>query len=160
MSGESFLSGVVEIGIGLAGFAGIIAAVRQRDVSTWDPDQRVLLQMLFTACAAAIFFSLLPFLLGETSLDRESTWRVGSAGLSAWFLIMPYVRYRQSRRMGTHYPIARGLLVVLPVILVLQIANTFYGVGWPYLVGILGILANGFLTFLALLFSKGEERSA
>ena len=34
MSAEAFLSSVVEIGIGLAGFAGIIAAVRQRlDVS-------------------------------------------------------------------------------------------------------------------------------
>ena len=159
MSGESFLSGVVEIGIGLAGFAGIIAAVRQRDVSNWDPDQRVLLQMLFSACAGAIFFSLLPFLLGETGLDREAVWRVGSGCLTAWFIVLPYVRYRQSRDLGVEYPVARGIVMLLPLLLILEISNTFYGAGWPYLVGILGILANGFATFLALLFSNSENDS-
>ncbi len=154
MSAEPFLSSVIEIGIGMAGFAGIIAAIRQRDVSSWDPHDRVLLQMLFTASAAAILFSLLPTLLAEGGLATATTWRVGSLVLVAWFIGAPAYRFYQARQPGVRFVIARGIMAMLVPILVLQIANLFLGASWPYLVGVTAILVNGFVTFIALLFSE------
>jgi hypothetical protein len=155
MSAEPFLSSVIEIGIGMAGFAGIIAAIRQREVSTWDPHHRVLLQMLFTAAAAAIFFSLLPTLLAESGLPVVTTWRVGSIALITWFIGAPAYRLYQARQPGVRFVIARGVIaMVVPIILLLSANVAFFCTSWPYLVGILGILVNGFVTFLALLFGE------
>jgi hypothetical protein len=60
VSAESSLSSTIEIavGVGVGGFAGIIAAIRQRNVDHWPPDQRLMLEMLLTALAVAVLFSL------------------------------------------------------------------------------------------------------
>lgn len=156
MSAEAFLSSVVEIGIGMAGFAGIIAAIRQRDVSTWDPHHRVLLQMLFTATAAAIGFSLLPSILSEAGLLPSQTWRVGSVCLTLWFVGAIAFRRYQARQRGVRFPIARVVLVLVLPIVVLLVTNLQNGASWPYLLGVVGILINGFATFLALLFGESD----
>ena len=157
MSAEAFLSSVVEIGIGMAGFAGIIAAVRQRDVTSWNPHHRVLLQMLFTSSGAAVLFSLIPSILVEGGLTKETTWRAGSALLFAWFVAAPGYRLYQARRPDVRFPISRGVMVFIIPLLCLEFVNIFRGESWPYLLGVMGILTNGFATFLDLLFSKTEE---
>lgn len=157
MSAEAFLSSVVEIGIGLAGFAGIIAAVRQRDPAAWDPHHRVLLQMLFTASAAAIVFALAPSVLLESGLDERVTWRIGSVSLTVWFIAAPAYRLYQTRQPGVSFSIARVVMILVVPLIGLQVANYFMCVSWPYLVGILGILVNGFATFLDLLFSASAK---
>jgi uncharacterized membrane protein HdeD (DUF308 family) len=64
VSAESSLSSTIEIavgvgvGVGVGGFAAIIAAIRQRNVDHWPPDQRLMLEMLLTALAVAVLFSL------------------------------------------------------------------------------------------------------
>ncbi len=156
MSAESFLSSVVEIGIGLAGFAGIIAAVRQRDPASWDPHHRVLLQMLFTASAAAIVFSLAPSVLLESGIDEQTMWRVGSISLTVWFVVAPAYRLYQTRHPGVSFSIARSVMVLVVPLIGLQVANYVLCEAWPYMLGVGGILVNGFATFLDLLFRSSE----
>lgn len=161
MSAETFFSSVVEIGIGIAGFAGIIAAVRQRDVSTWDPHQRVLLQMLFTACAAAIVFSLFPSVLREGGFVEATTWRIGSAAQIAWFIGAPAFRIYQTRQPGVRFVIARGVVLLAIPLVFLLTANLFLlCASWPYLLGIAAILVNAFVTFLTLLFGGWDVEHA
>jgi hypothetical protein len=110
LSAELFLSSVVEVAIGMAGFAGIVAAIRQRDIARWPREQRLLLQMLFAASAAAIAFALLPTLLDEAELPRSTLWRVVSGSLAVWFASIGAFRFNQARRSAVAFPF-RGLFV-------------------------------------------------
>ena len=57
---EVFFSSIVDVAVGIAGFAGIIAAVQHRGLSSWPGRQLILLQVLFFASAMAVVFALLP----------------------------------------------------------------------------------------------------
>ena len=65
---ESALSSAAEIGIGIAGFSGIFAAISRRNFNGWSAAHSVLLDVLLAASVGAIFASLLPFLLFEIGL--------------------------------------------------------------------------------------------
>ena len=69
MDAASFLSAVVDIALAVAGFAGIVAAVRQRQLAHWQTEQLLQLQILFTASAAAIVLALLPSFLAELGFN-------------------------------------------------------------------------------------------
>jgi hypothetical protein len=156
VSAESFLSSVVEVAIGMGGFAGIVAAIRQRDISRWPRQQRLLLQMLFAASAAAIAFALLPTLLAEAELSPPTLWRVGSGSLVIWFASIGAFRFNQARRNAVPFPF-RGLFVAWTAFLILlQALNLVLAVSWPYLIGVFGILVNGFIFFLRLLLGDLE----
>ena len=145
----------------MAGFAGIVAAIRQRDLLSWPPEQRLLLQMLFAASAAATAFALLPTLLAEAELPQPILWRVVSASLVIWFASIGAFRFNQARRSEVPFPF-RGIFVAWTGFLILlQVLNFALAVSWPYLVGVFGILANGFVFFLRLLLGDlGEKDGA
>ena len=69
MNADSVLSSSIEVAIGIAGFGGIIAAIRQRDVNAWSARDRITLQALFGVSVVAIVFSMLPGILREASVD-------------------------------------------------------------------------------------------
>ncbi len=156
MSAESFLSSVVEVAIGIGGFAGIIAAIRQGRLADWPADQRILLQMLLVASAAAISFALLPSILAEAQLDEPTIWRIGSALLLAWQVGIAVHRTRQFRSFGVTPWFPRLLGVWVAGIIAFQVANLGLAMSWPYLVGVFGLLVNGFSFFLLLLFGRGD----
>ena len=70
MDAESFLSSTVEVAIGIIGFAGLVAAIQQRRLSEWSDLHRSRLEVLFTASAGALVFSLLPAVFGELGIER------------------------------------------------------------------------------------------
>jgi hypothetical protein len=156
----SFLSSVIDIAIGVAGFAGIVAAVRQRKLSHWPIEQLLLLQILFTATAASIFFGLLPSFLTESGLDENTVWKVSSGALVCWIVGAIAFRISQSRKHRVAMPIP-GHIRVLGVIAVgLQIYNmTGMGRSWPYLFGIMTILINAFSVFLILVLKPIEQEN-
>jgi hypothetical protein len=142
----------------MAGFAGIVAAIRQRDITRWPEQQRLLLQMLFAASAAAVAFALLPTLLAEADLSRPAVWRVGSGALVVWFVSIGAFRFNQTRRNAVPFPF-RGLFVAWTGFLILlQTLNLALAVSWPYLIGAFGILVNGFIFFLRLLLGDLDGR--
>jgi hypothetical protein len=161
MSVESVLSSVIEIAVGIGGFAGIIAAIRQRNVSHWPADQRLLLQMLLTASAVAVLFSLAPWLLAEAGLPQATIWRLCSGSLLMWQSGIVVHRRRQFRNLGLSVSTPRLLYILLAVNLLLQAINLVLAEAWPFLVGVVGILANGFTFFLRLLFAgTGDSEEA
>ena len=44
-------------------------------------------------------------------------------------------------------------------LILIQALNLFLAVSWPYLLGVFGLLVNGFLFFVRLLLADPEERS-
>lgn len=161
MSAESVLSSAIEVAIGIAGFAGIVAAIRQRDPSLWGPVHRLQLQMLLGASAAAILFGFLPGVLRESSLEPPVLWRVGSGLQSVWIAGIALFRTRQARSYSVS---AVSDVAGWPTSLwmssigALQLLNLVLGEAWPYLVGVIGILVNGFVFFLRLLLG-GSSRA-
>ena len=151
MTADSFLSTAAEVAIGLAGFAGIIAAVRQRGLSSWPLRHRVLIRTLFGACAAAVTFALLPSLLVEARIPTDLVWRVGSGMLAGLFVLAAAFRIRQYRRQGGEAPLPRGLLVWVGCISILQLVNVGLATTWIYLLGVYTLLINGFSVFMTLL---------
>lgn len=123
MSTESFLSSTIEIAIGIGGFAGIIAAIRQRGVDRWPRDQRLMLRMLLTASAVAVLFSLAPWLLAQGGLSQPVVWRLCSGGLLVWQSGITVYRNLQVRNLETLVSLPRVLYVLLAVNLALQAIN-------------------------------------
>lgn len=160
MTADTFLSTAAEVAIGLGGFAGIIAAVRQRGISGWSPRHRVLILALFSICAFGVSFALLPALLVEAGIAEDHVWRIGSGMLAGMFVGMTFIRFRQYRRDGgLKTPLPRGLLAWVGCISVLQLVNVALALTWIYLLGVYTILINGFSVFMTLLLedSSGED---
>ena len=160
MSTESFLSSTIEIAVGIGGFAGIIAAIRQRGVNRWPPDQRLMLRMLLTASAVAVLFSLAPWLLAEGGLSQPVVWRLCSGSLLVWQSGITVYRRRQVGNLESSVSLPRVLYVLLSVNLALQAINLGLAEAWPFLIGVVSILMYGFAFFLKLLFwgaGDGDE---
>lgn len=156
---DAFLSSIIQVAIGVGGFAGIIAAVRQRNVDQWAPEQRVMLQMLLTASAASAVFSLIPWLLFEAEIPPSVVWPLSSGILMVWQTGITIHRVRQLRATGSPFPIPRLLFVWVTAALVLQVMNLFLAKSWPYLLGVLAVLANAFTFFLVLLFGESGDHN-
>lgn len=159
MHPDVFLGSIVDIAIGIAGFAGIIAAIQHRDLTDWSPRHRILMQILFFSSAMAIVFALLPSALASAGLPEPTIWKLGSAGLLAWYVgIVPY-RIKQSRRLGVQYSLPRAFVLWVLAPAILQVYNlTTPGLLWPYLFGIFSLVVNGFSVFLLLLMGGGGDR--
>jgi len=157
MSAEFFLSSIIEAAVGIAGFAGIIAAIRQRNILEWPVQQRILLQMLLVASAAAVSFSLFPAFLSEAQVPRPTTWRVASAAMLVWQLGIFVHRTRQFRKFEGGAPLPWFIPAGAGVIILLQALNLVLGVSWPYLLGVFGMLVSGFSFFMVLLLGPNED---
>lgn len=160
MSAESFLSSAVEAAVAMAGFAGIVFAIRNRDLSSWAREQGILLRMLLVASAMSTSFAMLPALLSEVGLPEADVWRTASAALMLWQAGIAWHRARQFRAVGRVSPVPRVLFVWVGCIVVLQAINVFLGLSWPYLLGVFGILVNAFSFFLILLLGSPGEPDA
>jgi len=156
----SFLSAVIDIAIGVAGFAGIVAAVRQRHFAHWPIEQLLLLQILFTATAASIVYGLLPSFLAETGLGESAIWKISSGALICWIVGASAFRVSQSRKYDVAMPIPGYIRVLGGFAIGFQIYNIVgTGQSWPYLLGIMAVLANGFTVFLVLVLSPVNEEN-
>lgn len=162
MTADSVLSSAVEVAIGIAGFAGIVAAIRQRDVGAWSARDRITLQALLGSSGVAIVSGVLPGVLREALIPQVHVWRTGSAWLIVCFVFFALLRTRQMRTHGlTPFQDRYYLFMVGAALFVaaLQCFNLIRGVSWPYLVAVVWLLMFGFALFLILLF-RPDERSS
>lgn len=156
MNAESFLSSTTEVAIGIAGFAGIVAAIRHRDLNAWADEERLLLRMLLIASGMSILFSWLPAVLNEADVRADTTWRLSSLGMLVWLLSTAVYRSRQIKQLDQDQLGPRVAVVWNAAILLLQGANVYLALTWPYMLGIVGILANAFMFFLVLLLGRSS----
>jgi len=142
----------------MAGFAAIIAAIRQRGVSDWPPRQRVLLQSLFGASAAAITFALMPGLLVEAGISETFVWRFGSAALVAMLLTISVYRRVQSKKLNVPFNVPKSMMIWVLLVALIQGLNVAHlALSWPYLLGVFSLLVNGFAIFMMLLLGPTDE---
>ena len=79
---------IAEIGIGLAGFSGLIVALRKR-AGPLSRTQIYRMRILLTLSFGAMFLSLLPHLMLDLGFDESIIWRSASLTMtvySGWFL--------------------------------------------------------------------------
>ena len=151
---ESALTVTAEVGIGIAGFSGLFAAVARRSPENWGGKEQVSLEILLLASGSAIFASLLPFLLLESGINSSACWAIGSALYGSWQGGVLIMRVRQRRSLDTGPLDGESLAryVVGSVVVVLHATNSlFIQSPWPYMVGIYFQLLVSFLAFRGLL---------
>ena len=153
MHWESVLSSTIEAAIGIAGFSGIVVAIRRGSASA--KTDRQLLATLLTASAAAVLFSILPFVLADAELPLPLMWRIGSALFLVYFISM--ISYRQVREPGWGDAYPRALGVVSALVLILQVGNVVVlAESWPFVLAITLQLAVAFMAFVRLLFNAAN----
>jgi hypothetical protein len=146
-----------EAAIGIGGFVGIIAAVRQRSLTGWPVEQRIPLQLLPVATVAAVAFAHRPAVLAEAGVPSAAAWRLQSLSLLVFQVGIAAYRTRQFRREGVAPVFPRSLGIWVTTVVLLQCLILVLATAWPYLVGVLGLLVNGFSFFPILLFGRASE---
>ncbi len=153
---ESALAISAEVGIGIAGFAGIVAALKHRDQAGWSASDLMTLELLIAPAASAIFASLIPYLIIER-LGEDNTWRLMSLGYVLLFSFVLFYRLRQyQHKLRNRQQIVTpmiGSALVIPV----SLANIVW---WHSFEGFYAIvlmeLGTAFVAFTQLLRSTRQ----
>ena len=163
MQGGEALSTIAQIGLGLAGFTGILVALGRTGASFSRPEVLRLL-LLLVSSLGAMFLALLPFALHESGVGDAACWRLSSAILAAFVSgALAYLGYQIQRHRAEFGELfSRTIFVVVTTgslaIFVLQIANAV-GLGaprsGPYVFGLLWLLFIASLQFARILFVRG-----
>jgi len=152
---ESALSSTAQVGIGLAGFAGVVAALRSgRD--SWSEADQLNLQVLLGASGWAILFSLIPFALLDV-LPTRIAWNIMSSIYALVFVgisTFRIIQYRQGKISGG---LARRVLIGTGPMAILLLTNgVLVGSAWLYVAVIIWQLINAFLAFVRLFLAAAD----
>ncbi len=166
MQGSGVLTVIAEIGVALAGFSGIVVALRQRTVESWSPAEIFRLRLMLYASVSTFLFALLPFIPYHLGASPSLTWSVSSLVLAVLFgsaLILPATRTPPSRtglsfRWWVFY--SSGTVIAISVLL----ANAGGLLGGPsfglYLVGLAWLLLYATTLFVRLVLAPFATRGA
>lgn len=166
MQGGEALSTIAEVGLGLAGFTGILVALGRTGAAFSRPEVLRLL-LLLVSSFGAVFLALLPFALHESGVDDAACWRLSSAILAAFTSIaLAYLGYQIQRHRAEFGELFSGTVFVVVTtgsiaIVVLQVGNVV-GLGarprsGPYVFGLLWLLFIASLQFARILFVRGPS---
>jgi hypothetical protein len=162
-SPDEVLSSVIEVGIAIAGFTGIVTAlVRQRGLRS---EQKYYLSMVLVSSIASVGLAFLPRVLSASRLSESTAWAISSALFVVYFFVVGTYRRRQARRFGQDVLWGPRLLKVVFLgvwgAMMLQIANAaLIRDAWPYLWMLVLYLMWSFSLFVALFWTLLEEEEA
>ena len=151
---ESVLSSAIEVGIGIAGFSGIVAAISRRSAEEWSAVERIRLNSLLGSSLSAVFLAFLPFILLSAGVPIVLTWQISSAVLGLVLAIVFLIRFGQFKTVGPQIPRLDAAMFLCMAVgnISLQIANIMViGADWPFLIGVLGYLGIAATQFIRLL---------
>lgn len=163
------LSIIAEIGIGLAGFSGLIVAFR-KDAGPLTNVQKYRLQVLLALAFGAMFLALLPELLHYMGVPTDRLWIVAALVLSCYSVVFVIWWIAASHRLKASVPeifnwfafsrMAAGHVIVI----ILQLAVIFSlldeqspGV---YLAALIWYLLHAVQQFTRMLFVQPRNASA
>ncbi|MDJ0865783.1 MAG: hypothetical protein QNK03_06720 [Myxococcota bacterium] len=163
MEGEGALFIVVEFSVGLAGFGGIIVALRRSigDQQAAHKFEFTDLLSVFANSLGAAFLALVPVALNFLEVQPASIWRISSALIVALQLGLTGFGQREVRRLREPLPLyyRRFAWMGGGIILLVQVSNV---VGFPWAPGIalffLGLLWH--MLFAAIGFVRLVIRHA
>jgi len=164
LQGGEALSTIAEVGLGLAGFTGILVALGRSRASFSRPEVLRLL-LLLVSSLGAVFLALIPFALHESGVGNAACWRLSSALLAAFTSTsLAYIGYQIQRHRAEFGELfSRTVFVVVSTgsvaIVILQLWNVV-GLGapprsGPYVFGLLWLLFIASLQFARILFVRG-----
>jgi hypothetical protein len=132
MQGSEILTVSAEISVALAGFSGIVVALRQRGLEAWPAHELLRLRNMLELAAFSTFIALLPFLPHHIGASDELTWSLCSftfsAGLGSWLgltnlRLRGAIRQRMSTRWVYTYNSGSAASVVLLLVNALGLAG-------------------------------------
>jgi hypothetical protein len=152
---ESALSSCVQVGIGLTGFSGIIAALRS-GADRWTQEDRVGFEILLGASGWATLFSLVPFVALDF-LPAEGAWNDLSFAYASLFVGIGAYRFIEYRRGRLTRANVVRFVVAAPPIAALLVANgIWFGTAWVYVAVVMYQLIVAFLSFVRLFQPRRE----
>ena len=103
MTPPAYFQTIAEIGIGLAGFSGLIVALR-RKVGPLSHVLKFRMKILFALSFGAMFLALLPYWLQGLQIGDALLWRLLSALMSLYSVLFVYSWFSSSRRLAAEVP--------------------------------------------------------
>ena len=165
ITGESLFLDIAKISITIAGFTGVVAAVRHPRDIPWKANEVNGLKLMIEHSLAAVLFGLLPSLTYLYKPDEGWDWLVSSVILAAFFLyalLIQIVRIQHSSSIG-HPPRRFRLLlleffVVTVGVMYLQIHNALVWHGAiAYAIGCLWLLVAACRQFSIFLLDMKQS---
>ena len=86
MQQESFLIAVAQIAVSLAGFSGLVIAIRGAPSARWHARDVWSLAWMLGTSLGALFLALLPLLFGLFRLNQTLLWRFGTLVMAVFML--------------------------------------------------------------------------
>ncbi|MCB1670568.1 MAG: hypothetical protein R3F41_20490 [Gammaproteobacteria bacterium] len=160
MTPEDSLLAISEIGIGLAGFSGLVAAFVQHSGQEWRLEQKARIVLLIILSFGLMISSLIPFALSGINDSPALVWGTPMVAFSLLCLSLLVVWIRTSRKYGFRLYFPFISLPIMSVASTLQVIGILSGIGliFPYsptlfVFCLLSVLIFGANIFLALLYS-------
>ena len=166
MQGADVLTVIAEIGVALAGFSGIVVALRQRSVESWPLPEILRLRLMLSAAVSTLVFALLPFVPHHLGVSPAVTWSVSSLALAAlfgWTLFVSTVRLRPLRTgLSFRWWVAyQSGTVIAIAALVSNVGGLFGGPSFGlYLAGVTLLLFVATTFFVRLVLAPFAGRQA
>jgi hypothetical protein len=163
MTPQDSLFAIAEIGIGLAGFSGLVAAFVQHSGQTWRLDQKTRIVLLIMLSFGMIVCALIPYALSGVTNSPDLIWGLPMIAFSILCISLLGYWIRVSRKHGFRLLFPFISVPVLTIAAALQVLAFLSGIGvvYPYspalfVFGLLSVLVFGANIFLALLYSIWE----
>jgi hypothetical protein len=156
MQGSDILTVIAEISVALAGFSGIVVALRHRALESWPAHEFSRFRNMLELAAYSIFFALFPFLPYHLGASSEVIWSLSSfalaAGLSGWLAL---TLYRTRGLVRKSFPAAWFWLYTFGTVAssLLALVNALGLVGTPQL-GVYLVCLGWMLFFAISLFVR------
>ena len=121
MEHEALLLTIAQVAVTLAGFSGLVVAIRGAPASAWHARDIWSLSWMFGTSFGALFLALLPLLLGAFRVSEEAVWIVANMIMSIFVVLFSVIMIVWGHRLtkAGHPPrvrffprAARALLVM------------------------------------------------
>ena len=142
MIGESFLLGVAQIGMVLAGFGGVVAVFRHTH-QHWLSREIMAVRFMFEHSFAVVFFSLVPFLFLYASIADVFIWKLVSFFLALFLVFEIWITSFRLKQVTSRYPRLLKYTFFLPSLFFFEV-EILNSILW----GSLSIYALGLLWLL------------
>ena len=159
MEPSTSLASTAQISLAIAGFAGIVAAFRNRAMRDWTVVEKFWLRLLLLNSILAHSFSLFGLFVLTVAAASPGTWRLCS--LVALLCLLPYgamiakkmigFGVKGLKAAGGNVAASFMLLGMLIVVCILQIWNAASTMAfWPFYAAILALILGAIYQFVRL----------
>lgn len=166
MEPSTALIATAQVGVAVAGFAGVVAMFRGKAVHEWGPVQKFWLRLLLLNSILPFVFSLFGLFCLAVTAPSAPSWRLCSGFAVFW--LVPYgalimrnltgFKPEQLKASGGGRAVSYLLFSLLVLVLLLQLWNTtLQGAFWPFYAAILSLLSGSMFQFVRLVLAPAES---